>query len=224
VGLKLFFAAYEPSVGDSLWAVDLCDRAPPLVDCPADLEFEATAFPGTPVRYAVSATDDLTDEPTIEFSHPPGTAFPVGVTPVTVQARDEAGNVATCTFQVTMRDTGAPAITCPRNVVAEATSAEGAVIDYPEVKVADVASQVTLAYEPPEGSLFPANESTRVTVTATDSAGNTATCQFTVTVEPLPEEEEESGCGCGTPAGGGLAWGSLLLLALIRRSRARARG
>jgi ELWxxDGT repeat protein len=217
VGMRLFFAAWSPGVGDALWAVELCDRSPPLLSCPRDMTFESRSPMGTPVDYAVTATDDLTDEPVIEYSHPPGTPFPVGVTPVAVQARDEAGNVASCTFQVTIRDSAAPTITCPRALLVSATSAEGAVVDYPEVRVVDMGSPVMLVYEPPEGTLFPLGESTRVTVTATDGAGNTATCQFSVTVE-APVQPEESGCGCGAHPGGALGWGSLLLLALTRRS------
>jgi uncharacterized protein (TIGR03382 family) len=224
VGMKLFFAARSPDVGDALWAIELCDLEPPLLSCPTDLEFEATRLAGTPVTYEVSATDDLTEVPQLEFSHPSGSAFPVGVTPVTVQARDEAGNVATCTFQVTLRDSAPPSITCPRSLTVSATSAEGAVVDYPEVRVVDTASPVTLVYEPPEGTLFPAGDSTRVRVTATDGSGNQATCQFTVSVEALPTEEE-SGCGCGSHPGGALGWGALgVLLALSRRRRAAGSG
>jgi len=222
VGLRLFFFAWSPSAGEALWSVDLCDREPPLLECPSDMVFEATSFPGTPVRYSVTATDDLTDEPQLEYSHPPGTAFPVGSTAVSVQARDEAGNVSVCTFQVTMRDSAAPALTCPRGLLVDAASAEGTVVDYPEVKVLDTASQVSLVYEPPEGTLFPAGESTRVTVTATDQGGNKSTCQFNVTVEPLPTPEDV-GCGCGAHPGSALGWGSLLLLLALTRLR-RPRG
>ena len=41
---------------------------------------------------------------TIAYSQAPGTTFPIGTTPVTVTARDAAGNISTGSFTVTVRD------------------------------------------------------------------------------------------------------------------------
>jgi hypothetical protein len=47
---------------------------------------------------------------------PSGTEFPVGTTAVTCTAIDAAGNVGTCTFNVTVEDREAPQVTCRAGV------------------------------------------------------------------------------------------------------------
>ncbi len=218
VGMKVFFVAWEPTAGEELWAFDICDRAPPQMTCPESLAIEATSLEGAQVSYSVSATDDLTDEPTLEYSHPPGSTFPVGITPVKVTARDEAGNASECIIPINVQDTTPPAVTCPRSLILEPTSSEGAEVRYPEVMVADQASPVQLVFEPPAGTLLPPGESTRVLLSASDNSGNTTTCRFSVTVELFDEEGKggSSGCGCGAPAGG-LGWAALLWLLVLAR-------
>ncbi len=113
-----------------------------------------------------------------------GSFFPKGTTTVTSTATDNAGNTAVCTFTVTVNDTQAPAITCPANI--STTTAVGsctATVNYAAVTATDncpgttVARTVGLA----SGSAFPIGVTT-VTHVATDAAGNTSTCSFTVTV------------------------------------------
>ncbi|MDY7232442.1 ELWxxDGT repeat protein [Hyalangium rubrum] len=221
-GSKFFFVATEPTLGDELWAFDICDRSPPRLTCPPGFSFEATSLEGATVNYSVFVTDDLTENPVVEYSHPSGSAFPVGVTPVTVTARDEAGNNATCTIPVSVQDTEPPAITCPRSMFLEPTGPEGAEIRYPEVKVADKASPVQLVFEPPAGTVLPPGESTRVVLTASDNSGNKVECQFNVAVDLLEDGDGEggsSGCGCGAHESGAVAWAALLLLLALARPR-----
>jgi hypothetical protein len=147
----------------------------------------------------------------------------VGITPVKVTARDEAGNASECTIRINVQDTAPPAITCPRSLFLEPTSPEGVELSYPEVKVADKASPVQLTFEPPEGTLLAPGESTRVTLTASDKSGNEAVCQFTLAVDLFDEEENggegsSSGCGCGALSGGP-GWAALLLLLALARPR-----
>src|SRR6185503_1971880 len=98
-----------------------------------------------------------------------------------VTATDAAGNSSTCAFTVTVRDTTAPAVTCPANVVAEATSAAGATVTYPPATATDaVTASPTITYSQASGTLFPLGTRT-VNVTATDAAGNSSACAFTVT-------------------------------------------
>src|SRR5206468_9717651 len=72
-------------------------------------------------------------------------------------------------------------ITCPANITTPATSASGAVVNYPPPTASDNCPGVTTASNPPSGSTFPIGTTT-VTSTATDAKGNTASCTFTVTV------------------------------------------
>jgi ELWxxDGT repeat protein len=221
VGLKLYFVAFDPAHGDELWSMDLCDRAPPSMQCPPDFAFEADAGTGVAVPFSASAVDDITEELQLQYSHAPGSTFPLGVTPVTVSAQDEAGNTGNCTFQVTVRDTVPPRMTCPRNIVIEATGPAPIEVPYPEVQAEDSISAVTIEFDPPPGTLFTPGESTPVVLTARDASGNVRTCRFSVTVELPGGEgpEEGSGCSCMAPPRGTSWWGALLLLMVLARLR-----
>jgi MYXO-CTERM domain-containing protein len=172
------------------------------------------------VPYSVSAVDDITDPLELEYSHAPGSTFSLGVTPVTVSARDEGGNTGTCSFQVTVQDTVAPTLNCPRSIFFQATGSGPVEVPYPDVQAVDAVSPVTVEFEPPAGTLFAVGESTSVLATARDSSGNERTCRFNVTVElPSDDEDGESGCACGASASGASWWGALLLLLALTRLR-----
>ena len=115
--------------------------------------------------------------------------FPAGVTTVAYTATDAAGLTATCSFAVTVSpDAQAPTIAgCPANIgpVAMDAGVCGAVASWTAPTVNDNCPGATIAPTagPSSGSLSPAGVTT-VTYTATDAAGLTATCSFTVTVSP----------------------------------------
>lgn len=78
-------------------------------------------------------------------------------------------------------DNTPPTITCPTNIpCVEATSAAGAVVTYPTTATDNCSTpQVTSVL--PSGSTFPLGTST-VVATATDDAGNSTSCTFTIKV------------------------------------------
>ena len=88
--------------------------------------------------------------------------------------------VATGTLETT-----APTITCSANVTAVSAVAcpptTSTTVTYPAPTATDNCPGVTTACIPASGSTFPVGTTT-VNCTATDTAGNTATCSFTVTV------------------------------------------
>jgi hypothetical protein len=122
--------------------------------------------------------------PTVQIAGlPSGSAFPVGVTTNIFQATDAVGNTSTCSFTVTVVDNQPPAITCPANITTSTPIGScTAVVNY-TVTATDNCPGVTTALVsgPASGSVFPLGVTT-VTWRATDAAGNTSTCQFTVTV------------------------------------------
>ncbi len=80
-----------------------------------------------------------------------------------------------------MNDTQAPVANCPNNVVAVSASGVcGANVSFSVPAATDNCGASSVA-APASGSLFNVGVNT-VTVTATDGAGNTATCSFSVTV------------------------------------------
>ncbi|MBF8297257.1 MAG: hypothetical protein HW389_3802, partial [Bacteroidetes bacterium] len=115
-----------------------------------------------------------------------GNVFPVGVTTITYTATDGAGNSASLTQTVTVIDNTPPIINgCPQNIFAVVTYDQtGSTISWTAPTSSDNCSAtLTSNYAP--GATFPPG-TTAVTYTATDPAGNTATCSFTVTVNRSP--------------------------------------
>jgi N-acetylneuraminic acid mutarotase len=88
--------------------VTVQDSTAPTLSLPADATVEQQTNAGTAVTFAASATDAGDPAPTVAYSHPPGSVFPLGTTMVTATATDGSGNQSVGTFRVTVRDTTPP--------------------------------------------------------------------------------------------------------------------
>ncbi|MCB9284039.1 MAG: HYR domain-containing protein, partial [Lewinellaceae bacterium] len=115
-----------------------------------------------------------------------GATLPVGSTTITWTAVDAAGNSASCTVTITVEDVEAPHFTlCPEDIeVAVDVDECGAYVNWqgPEAEdncAATVAQ--TDASGLTTGDMFPVGVTT-IEYTATDAAGNSTICTFTVTV------------------------------------------
>jgi hypothetical protein len=118
---------------------------------------------------------------TISYSQTPNSIFPKSTMTVTATATDASGNTTSTSFNVTVNDTEKPALACPANITLGTELGKcSAVATYAAIAT-DNCGAVTLAYTIPSGSVFQRG-TTPVTVTATDSSGNTSSCTFTVTV------------------------------------------
>ena len=126
-----------------------------------------------------------------------GTALGLGNTVVTFNITNNAGLSTNCQITVTVLDTNAPSVTCPANIIAEATGPSGRVVTFTP-SGSDNCTLASLIAVPASGSTFALGVTT-VTVTATDGSGNTNACTFTVTVQdttapaincPLPITQE----------------------------------
>jgi hypothetical protein len=85
-----------------------------------------------------------------------------------------------CTFTITVTDNEDPIITCPSNIaVNTGAGACTATVTFSASATDNCSSIVTYSHAP--GSAFPVGTTT-VTATATDPAGNTDVCTFTITV------------------------------------------
>ena len=79
----------------------------------------------------------------------------------------------------------APALTCPVSVSVTSPSGDAFPVPYPPATVTGGTPPTTVTCAPPSGSTFPIG-ATAVTCTATDQAGRTATCGFSVAVTGPP--------------------------------------
>ncbi|GEP45446.1 HYR domain-containing protein [Brevifollis gellanilyticus] len=76
---------------------------PPMITPPANVTVSSTSLDGAIVTYPpATVVDESAPAPSVTYSHPSGSAFPMGATTVTVTATDSFGIVATSTFTVSV--------------------------------------------------------------------------------------------------------------------------
>ena len=179
-------------------------RAGPTLSVPGGgVRRLATGPRGARVTYRVVARDSHGAALTPECRPGSGRLFAVGETRVTCVARQANGLSVRRSFTVTVvgvkrpggghADANAPHLITPGHIVREIAS-HGAVRVTFAVSALDAADgPLTPSCDPPSGALF-AEGDTRVSCSATDSAGNTRRASFTVTVRhaehPGPPDKE----------------------------------
>jgi TolB protein len=172
---------------DNVFLADMppsADGDPPELHTPGRLAVTARDSSGAGVDYAVTVSDDTDPDPTFFCEPRSGDEFPMGETTVTCVAADEAGNEATESFVVEVRDRRAPVIDAPETIALDQTGPGGAVVDLTSAGSGEpIAGQPLVSAEddvdgpidpvcsPASGSTFPVGTTT-VTCTARDSAGN----------------------------------------------------
>ncbi len=168
------------------------DTELPEITCPADIVVDAASGDcEAEVNYTLPTATDNCPGVAINLTEglASGSEFPIGITTVTYEAVDAAGNVASCSFTVSVSEDVPPEITCPDDIAVDNDpGACGAVVAY-DAPVAtdncgDVEVELTTGLE--SGVLFPVGVTT-VTYTATDLSGNETTCSFSVTVNDNEE-------------------------------------
>ncbi len=83
-------------------SLEASDTEPPSITCPADLSVPCSTERLVTVTYPPAIVSDNSDPaPTVTYSIPSGSEFPVGTTTVTVTATDASGNQSSCSFTVT---------------------------------------------------------------------------------------------------------------------------
>jgi subtilisin-like proprotein convertase family protein len=159
------------------------DVTPPTISCPGNQTVSANAScQAVLANYTglASATDNCTTT-TITQSPAAGTTI-TGATTVTLTATDGSGNTTTCTFQVSPIDNTAPTLVCPGNqTVSLGAGCAATLPDYTTLATATDActASPTKTQAPAAGTVI--TVATLVTITATDAAGNSTSCSFTVT-------------------------------------------
>lgn len=170
------------------FTITVVDNEAPFAGCFGDVSVNA-AF-GACDAIASWTTPIVTDNcpgATISQTGGPasGSTFPIGSTLITYTATDAAGNTNTCSFNVNVSDAQDPVITgCPSDItVSNDMSSCGAIVSWVTPSFTDNCSGGSIAQTTglPSGSLFPVGTNV-VEFTATDAAGNTATCTFNVIV------------------------------------------
>lgn len=126
-----------------------------------------------------AVSDNCTDPLVIVQSPVPGTTITANQL-ITLDIADEAGNPGICSFMVYLIDDINPTIICPpdQNVSFD-SDCEYTLLDYTGMAIAnDNCLAPVVTQSPIAGTVITATQT--ITLTATDTAGNTATCNFDV--------------------------------------------
>lgn len=164
-------------------ALTITDKTKPAITVPSNITKEASSAAGATVEYSPSANDVVDGSVAVSCSRLSGSTFALGTTTVTCSATDTNSNTASASFNVTVQDTTAPAITgVPADLVVEASLLGNALVPYSMPTATDlVDGTAAVNCSPFSGSTFPYGLTT-VSCSATDSRGNSATATFKVTV------------------------------------------
>lgn len=169
------------------------DSTPPNVVAPSDITvYTGAGSVSCSVNVSdgalgtVTASDDSGNVSVSRSGVPAANQFPVGITTITYTATDNAGNTAAATQTVNVVDNTPPTVSCPSNITVVADAGVcTATVDY-NLSGNDNCGGTVMTTIVPSGTAFPIGTTT-VSVTATDAAGNSNNCSFTVTVtDPNP--------------------------------------
>lgn len=80
----------------------ILDRTPPVLTIPEAISVPATGDAGAFVNYPAASATDAIGTASLTYSKASGTLFPIGVTLVTVTAKDAANNAAVASFAITV--------------------------------------------------------------------------------------------------------------------------
>ncbi len=183
--------------GDSLTCntiVAVFDAVPPVLSsCPPDVTVLTGSASGAVYSWGtLTALDNCDPNPTLTSTFVSGQNFPLGVTKVTVTAKDKSANTSVCLFNVSVVQTTPVGVctvgsktpptfsNCPSSVTVNSASGSQAV-DWIEPTVSSACLPVVLTRTNAPGTIFGFGPTT-VTYTATDANKNTSVCSFTITV------------------------------------------
>jgi gliding motility-associated-like protein len=168
----------------STQVVTVVDNIDPVLSCPSNMVvYGAADSTLTSVSWtAATATDNCTID-TVYSDVQIGAFLPLGSTTVTYVAVDGSGNTDTCSFNISVLDTVSPVITgCPSPITQNNDSDScGAVVSWTAPVYYDNSDYFTVTASHVSGDYFPVGTST-VTITVSDSSGNSTVCEFDVTV------------------------------------------
>jgi hypothetical protein len=168
------------------------DTTGPVMSCPSGylvnwVDVDLTLTPP-------SATDANPPVTITQTTGPTTGIFPEGPNVITYKGTDQANNNNTCSFTVTV-DLTPPTISCPADITTTNANvvvplATGTDINGP----VSISSSVSLTQPFLDGP-------TQIVWTATDAAGNSATCRMYVTVDPCNGPCNTPPSNCFMPAG-----------------------
>ncbi len=167
------------------------DMQPPMITCPPNATVAANAScQGQIGSYsAASLSDNCNPNPGVTQSPASSTILSGhnATQTVTLTANDGNGNTATCSLTVTLKDVTPPNVVCPGNQFANVGA--NCIAPMPNYAISlsylDNCSSTSNTQTPAAGTLLALGTTTTLTLTASDVAGNTLSCVFSVTTRDV---------------------------------------
>lgn len=164
------------------------DEIPAMV-IPSSFTAEAESRDGAFAKFEATATTVDGKPAEIKCDPGAGSLFPMGTTTVKCIAWGPSGASTTDFFDLSVVDTTAPQLSLPRDMTAQAPSAEGAMVTYGVSAKDAVEGETSVDCFPASGSLFAPGQ-TVVNCSSSDKTGNLAKGSFLVTVLPWVDETD----------------------------------
>ncbi|MEI6083040.1 MAG: HYR domain-containing protein [Verrucomicrobiota bacterium] len=168
-------------IGSNSFTVTISSAAPTIVGASPISQCSPVA------TFTPTATDCSGASVSVVCSPASGSTFAIGNTTVRCTATDIASRIGSNSFVVTVLSTPPTLSSCPANIATNVASASNTtvVVSFSTPTATDCASAAaTVVCSPASGSAF-ALGSTTVRCTATDTAGRTNSCSFSVSVSGL---------------------------------------
>lgn len=156
-------------------------NVPPVAQCQ---NVTVPAGPACTANVPATSVDNGSFDPDgtiVSRTLTPAGPYPLGTNSVVLTVTDDDGATDTCSANIIVVDSTAPVLSpCPANITV--ASDVPVPVSWSDPTATDNCDPApTVVSTPPSGSLFGPGVTT-VTCVATDAAGNTSQCQFTVTV------------------------------------------
>ncbi len=162
------------------------NQSPVISNCPTDINVNVEGGTCEAVaNWTAPAATDNVGVANFTSSHNSGDTYPLGKTTVTYTAEDAAGKSSLCSFNITVKDSEKPTITCPSDMIVNSENEScGKVVTFTAPVGTDNCggSSTVKVVGPISGATYPKGATTH-TYKVTDASGNSAECSFKVTVE-----------------------------------------
>ena len=159
----------------------LGDTISPTMTVPESFGMDCNTNGGAYVTFDATAVDNCDGVVNVACTPRSGSFFPIGTNRVICRTTDRSGNLASKSFNITVRDSEPPQLTLPAIVEATCTRSAGAIVTFGVTVIDNCDTNPAVVCQPPSGSLFPLG-TTMVSCVATDESGNSTNGTFLVQV------------------------------------------
>lgn len=185
-GYSLLGSSVRRCLQNSTWsgvASSCQDIQHPRIQCPLDMTTPTeTGQSYANVIWKLPVPTDNSNEHLILTGLTPPQKFNVGTNHITYKVTDSSGLSSSCTFSIQVKDKEPPRISpCPEDVLITSAK-QWTRVWLPRVEVTDNVGVHSFITNRPNGSEFTWGQH-NITYSATDTAGNTATCKFRIIIK-----------------------------------------